>query len=143
MKRNVTNLQPWLDYFDLLRSYELNGYLEILPDKGEAYITQAAFFTLTGYDDDADLVNNNTDDAIRRLRTCTTLLRRLRAYAGWRSQEGKGYLKKPFAMNVVSDNRNNDPLFTMLLTRRRKWWALWRKVDDIEVIQYDTRHVKP
>lgn len=139
MKRNVTNLQPWLDYFDLLRSYERNGYLEMLPDKGEAYITQAAFFTLTGYDGDSDLIHNNTDDAIRRLRTCTALLRRMRAYAGWRSQEGKDYLAKPFAMNVVSDNRNNDPLFTMLLTRRRKWWSLWRKVDDIEVIQYESK----
>lgn len=140
---NVTNLQPWLDYFGMLSSYERNRYLEILPDKGEAYITQAAFFTLTGYDDDADLIRNNTDDAIRRLRTCIALLRHLRAYACWKSQKSIEYLKSPFAMNVVGDDRNNDPLFTVLLTRRRKWWVLWRKVDDIDIIVYGQRNNKP
>ena len=35
-------LQPWLDYFDMLHTYEQKGYLEVKPDKHEAFITRAA-----------------------------------------------------------------------------------------------------
>lgn len=109
----TVNLQPWLDYFELLRTYQQKGFLEMHPDKGEAYITEAALYTLG-------------PDSVTRLR----------AYAGFLSQEGAAYLERPFAVNVVRDDEPHDMKYTFLLTVRRRWWRLWRKGDDVEVIYY-------
>ena len=137
MKKSVTNLQPWLDYFKILQSYEQKGYLDVMPDKGEAYITMSDLLSLSGTEETPEALEAFTQDAVRMTRAFTDVLRRLRAYAGWRSQEGERFLTKPFAMNVVEDATIHDPLFTMLLTSRRKWWLLGGMADDIDVIVYN------
>ena len=45
------NLQPWLDYFDMLQTYIQGGFLEMLPAANEAYITEPALYNL-GYADE-------------------------------------------------------------------------------------------
>lgn len=129
----TVNLQPYLDYFDVLNSYIEKGYLEVYPEKGEAYVTEAALNALS----DSDAAPQEKDlvmEGARRLRTYTVTLRHIRAYAGWRSLEGKAYLDKPFALHVVKDMHPYDVLFTLVLSVRRRWWALWCKTDCIDVI---------
>ena len=114
----MKNLKPWMDYIDLLRTYQDRGYLEVLVEKHEAFITSAALWSLVP-----------PEDAPR-------LVRRLRLYAAWRRTDGRDYLQQPFALHVVDDGKSHDPLLTVLLTRRRRWWRLWRKGDKIDVITY-------
>lgn len=45
------NLQHVLDYFEVLKEYVQNGFLEVSPSTGESYITESAFYTLALYDD--------------------------------------------------------------------------------------------
>lgn len=129
--KKKTNLQPWLDYFGMLQTYEEKGLLRADPGKHEAYVTEAALCTLSSAD-------TQTDGA-GRLRSYGDVVRRLRAYAGWRSQEGNGYLKENFAVHVVKDDMPHDPVCTVLLERRRRWWSLFRMTDCFEVVGYDTR----
>ena len=139
MKKSVTNLQPWLDYFKILQSYEEKGLLEVSPDKGEAYVTLPALLSLTDTEESPDAVRCFVKDAARMTRQFAgvlRILRILRIYAGWKSQQGESFLKKPFAMNVVEDALPHNPLFTMLLTSRRTWRSLWVMADDIDVITY-------
>lgn len=126
----TTDLQPWLDYFDMLRTYEQKGFLEVMPDKHEAYVTQPAIFTLA----DADVHE--------RLQTAKAVFEtalRIRAYAAWKSQEGQPYLKQNFALHVVEPEHPHDLIHTLLLTQTRRWLRLWRKTDSIEVITYQTK----
>lgn len=46
-KNKHQDLQPWLDYFKMLQRYEQKGFLEIKPQEHEAYITRAAFCSLS------------------------------------------------------------------------------------------------
>ena len=46
MTKKHKNLQPWLDYFDMLHTYEQKGYLQMEPQKHETYVTRAALLTL-------------------------------------------------------------------------------------------------
>ena len=128
MRKRNRNLQPWLDYFGMLQEYESNGLLQVEPEKHEAYVTQAALATLYGADVHAD--------SYRGCRECAAVMRRVRAYAGWMSREGGAYMDRSFAMHVVKDDAPHDLLFTVLLTRRRRWWALWRRMDSFDVIDY-------
>ena len=137
----TVNLQPYIDYFDVLNRYIEKSYLEVYPDKGEAYITEAALNVLSNTDafpQEKDLVM----EGARRLRAYTATLRHIRAYAGWRSQEGKSYLDKPFALHVVKDMHPYDVLFTLVLSVRRHWWALWRPTDHIDVIPVTTKRTE-
>jgi len=123
----TTDLQPWLDYFDMLRTYEQKGYLEVMPDKHEAYVTHPTIFTLAGA------------DVYKRLQTAKAVFEtalRIRAYAAWRSQEGQPYLEKNFAIHIVESEHPHDLIHTLLLTRSRRWWKFWRKTDSVEVISY-------
>lgn len=126
MKARVKNLQPWLDYFSMLQVYEGRGFLEMTPDKREAYVTQAALYAVTP-----------GDDPYRQLASMAATIRRIRAYAAWRSREGKDYLKDSFAVHIVKDDEPHDLLWTVLITSRRVWWRLWTWHDHIEVIDYD------
>ena len=117
--RRYHDLQPWLDYFEMLHTYEQKGFLEVFPEKHEAYITEPALFTLSP-----------------ATKTLPSVVRRIRTYAGWRSQYGGTYLSHPFALHVVDAEEGHDLLYTLLLTRRRVWWKLWMKTDRIEVIEY-------
>lgn len=124
------SLQPWLDYFDLLHKYEQQGYLEVKPEKHEAYITRAALCTLsiTPHLFEGDGVVINT--------YILNVARYIRAYAAYRSASDADYDKYSFALHVVKEEAPHDLLCTILLTRRRVWWRLWGKAEKIEIINY-------
>lgn len=126
------NLQPWIDYFEMLQEYEHGGFLQTDPKKHEAYVTRAALLTLSGNEEPFEA----TSASIRQLREFSDVVRRVRAYAGWRSQEGKRYLKYSFAMHVVKEEEPHDVLCTILLSRVRPWWCPFWKRDRIETITY-------
>lgn len=126
------DLQPLLDYFKLLQTYERNGYLEVMPDKHEAFVTQAAFLTLAGVNE-ATLAKDLADQ--QRMSTATSdLLKHIRTYAGFRSQQGKQYLAGNFALHIVKDSQPHDLLNTILLTKKLDW--LKREKEHIDVISY-------
>ena len=133
--KKYKDLGPWLRYMDMLEVNEDKGYLEVLPAKGEAYITQPALFAIAG-------VGFSTRELGRGVEMQHVMdsvghtAMRIKAYAGWKSQEGKTFLDRPFALHVVKDTEPHDLLYTLLITRRRVWWKLWRKTDRIEVITY-------
>lgn len=137
MKTKHQDLQPMLDYFGMLQTYERKGYLEVLPEKGEAYITQPALFTFACVSfEEPKLADVNIPHVMKNVGHTAC---RIRTYAGWKSQQGKSYIDKPFALHVVADQHPHDLLYTLLLMRRRVWWKLWRKTDRIEVIDYKTQ----
>lgn len=125
MKKH-TDLQPWLDYFDMLRIYEEKGFLEVMPEKHEAYVTQPALHAMSEGD--------NPQEQFQKAIPDTAI--RIRAYAAWRSQDGRQYLKHPFALHVVEAEQPHDLIYTLLLTQNRRWQNLWRNTDSIEVISY-------
>lgn len=124
------SLQPWLDYFDLLHKYEQQGYLEVKPEKHEAYITRAALCTLSItphlFEGDGVVINTHI----------LNVARYIRAYAAYRSASDADYDKYAFALHVVKEEAPHDLLCTILLTRRRVWWRLWGKAEKIEIINY-------
>mgnify|MGYP006872985972 CR=1 FL=1 len=127
MSKKHKNLQPWLDYFGLLQTYEQKGFLEVKADKHEAYVTRAALLTLAGITPDdvqSAAVSQQLTDTVRRLRT----------YAAFRAQQGADYLAQNFALHVVHDDPPHDPLLTLLLSLKNR--HIGRKTDHIEVISY-------
>ena len=126
------NLQPWLDYFGMLQTYEQAGFLQINVGKHEAYVTQAALLTLAGVimQPGKDLTASDVLWPVFRI------VRRLRTYAAWRSATGGDYLSYSFSINVVEDSERYDPLYTILLTRERRWWKLWMKTDVVGFVSY-------
>ena len=80
------NLQPWLDYFEMLQQYVRNGYLETNQEKHEAYITPSALHTLANAD--------SRQDDLEWLCSYASVLRRIRAYTGWLSMQGKSYIER-------------------------------------------------
>lgn len=131
MKRS-TNLQPWISCFEMLEKYEEKGFLLVEAEKHEAHVTLPALLTMAGV-----VINPDTElDVPAILRTVGRTVRRLRGYAGWRSQHGGDYLSRPFALHVVKSDYPHDRLHTILLTRRRRWWKLWFHHDYFEVIEY-------
>ena len=125
-KKRPVNLQPWLDYFKMLQEYERNGYLEVSLNKGEAYITKAALYTLAG----------DTSQRYAMAKGMIAAARRIRAYVGWKGCFGREWLEKPFALNVVKDDTPHDMQYTILLSRKRRWWRLWMKTDVVNVIDF-------
>lgn len=134
MMARKKNLQPWLDYFGMLHTYEKNGFLEIAPEKHEAYITQPALLTLAGCD-----TENMKSDILRELRNVNRTVRRLRTYAAFRSTHGSEYMKRPFALNVVRDGEPHDLMYTIVITTRRRWWNLWMQRDHFDIVTYSYR----
>ena len=135
------DLSPLLDYFDMLKTYEQKGYLEVMPDKHEAYITRAAFYTIcyADYSDDGiqQLADSSHVAVQQRMKSVSDFVLYIRAYAGWRSQQGKAFMDKPFALHVVTENHPHDLLYTLLASHERVWWKLWLgKTDRVEVIAY-------
>ena len=129
MTQKHKNLQPWIDYFKVLQTYEQKGFLKVMPDKREAYITQPALHALSDGDDLQEQIKETIPETVLRIR----------GYAGWRSQEGEPYLKKNFALHVVEPEHPHDLIYTLLLTQSRRWLKLWRKTDSIEVISYQKK----
>jgi len=132
MDNRTTDLQPWLDYFKLLQTYERNGYLEVMPDKHEAFVTQAALLTLLGTDETT--LAEDLADRQQMLTATTDFLLRIRGYAGFKSREGEQYLKSNFALHIVKDNPPHDLLSTVLLTQKPGWFG--RRKEHVEVISY-------
>lgn len=126
------DLQPWLDYFAMLHTYEKKGYLEVVADKHEVFVTRAALMTLLGITPDGAV--NPADLAAQ----AAGFLRRVRAYAAWKSLTGSAYISWNFALHIVEDDHPHDGICTMLLSRRRRWQRLWFMGDSIEVISYDS-----
>lgn len=130
------DLQPWFDYFELLQTYVEKGYLEVLAEKNEAYITRPAFFALCGYDDVRQLEDTSPVAVSRRIKSVTDTMACIRTYTGWKSQQGVSFIEKPFAIHVVKEDLPHDLLYTLLLTRKRVWWNFWKKTDCAEVFSY-------
>lgn len=120
------DLQPWLEYFDMLRMYEYKGLLEINTEKGEAFITLPALHAMSPGDDPMEQLKTAIPASLRRIRT----------YAGWKSQQGSSFLDKPFALHVVKDEKPHDLLYTLLITSRRRWWWPFYETDKIDTIIY-------
>lgn len=124
------DLQPWLEYFEMLRRYKEKGLLHVQPDKHEAYVTEPALHTMTpGNDPQKQLRDGSIFRTVCRLRT----------YAAWLSTDGAAYTRQPFAVHVVRDEPPHDPIYTIVMERRRKWWRLWMLTDCIEVINYEVK----
>lgn len=130
MAKKHKDLQPWLDYFEMLRTYEDKGYLEVKPSEHEAYITRPALLTLTpGGDNPTTLSPETIPDTVRRIR----------AYAAFCAQHGDDYIMHPFFLHVVQDEPPHDLMHTILLTPTRSWRTLWRTREQVEVIDYDKK----
>lgn len=123
------SLQPWLEYFDLLHTYEQQGYLEVKPEKHEAYITRAALCTLSItphlFEGGGVVVNTYT----------LNVARYIRVYAAYRSASDADYDKYAFALHIVKEEPPHDVLCTLLLTRKRNWFGIRR--ERVEVINYE------
>lgn len=144
------DLQPWLDYFRLLQTHADAGLLLVKPADHEAYITQPCLHALTPGDDPTVQVATGA---------ILDTARHIRDYAAWLAADERGlqdfdpktfddpdmelpaiptaelsaYLAQPFAVNVVQPDEPHDPLYTILLTQRRKFW---RTKEQVEVIPY-------
>lgn len=129
------NLQPWLDYFEMLHTYEEKGFLQVEAEKHEAYVTEPALYTLAGCSFSAREKGMRID-AAHTMTQVGHLVRRLRVYAAWRSQGASSYDSHAFAVHMVKPDEPHDLLHTIILTTRRPWWKLWMKHDHFEVISY-------
>ncbi len=133
------DLQPWVDYFDMLGAYEEKGFLLVKPAEHEAYVTQPALCTLSALASQIDVTPGNAALLQQRLaEDMPDILRRIRAYAGWKSGQEYGYLTVPFILHVVQPDAPHDLICTFLMTPRRRWWLMpWKKADHIEIIKYE------
>lgn len=127
MAKNHKDLQPLLDYFDLLQTYERKGYLELQLNKHEAYVTQPALHAMSEGDDSQEQLRDGS---------IIETVRRIQGYAAFRSTKGVAYMEPPFAIHVVQAEPPYDPLYTLLITHHKSWRTLWRWRDNIEVIDY-------
>ena len=93
------NLEPWLDYFDMLNTYVKAGYLEVFPSLAEAYITEPALMTLANVDDITLLIEGmrrngqqlpmaKANDIWKHIRT---LAGRMHVYTEYLHQSELGY----------------------------------------------------
>jgi hypothetical protein len=124
------NLQPWLNYFELLKTFEKGAYLEMQEGKHEAYITLPAACLLAL---DRKITNVQIGDILVGM---PRVLRHIRAYAAWLSRRGKDYMAVPFALHIVEEKEPHDLLHTLVISSERKWWRLWMPHDSINVISY-------
>ena len=156
MTKKRTDLQPLLDYFDLLRRYEQKGYLEPKPEDHEVYITLSAYATLLPPAGMTAKENLSYGSAVYYN------LQHMRTYAAWLAaarrgladhdpktaadpmvplktiptKELTGYLSQPFSLHIVADEHPHDLITTLLLSKKRHWHHLWRKTDHVDVINY-------
>ena len=117
----------WLDYFELLKTYEQKGLLEIQTDYHEAYITRAALYALANADE---------CKSTRRQKVIFETARHFHTYAAWKSQQGSGYFNQPFAVNVVHEDMPHDLLYTIFISFRRRLWWPFRKTACFNIIHY-------
>lgn len=140
------NLQPWLDYFDMLRTYKEGGLLELHTDDSSAYITMPAILRLAGCDEIITRMKtqNIPDSQMHEMwRTINGKLKetatRIRAYAMFlqAAENGdKGTGGQAFALHVVADNHPHDLCFTILVKETRSCRKLGRKDLETDIIYY-------
>lgn len=150
------DLQPWLDYFAMLHTYEQKGFLEMKAAQHEAYVTRAAFFTLvpgtlTLYEDPGPAIDGLRELAVRLSRYGAFLAAQQRGLKDFDPEavnnpdaplpdipekELTAYFSRNFAVHVVKEEPPHDLLCTLLLSVRRRWWKPWEEELNIEVISY-------
>ena len=126
-KKKHKDLQPWLDYFDMLRANVESGFLQMSVVKHEAFVTQPGIHAMSEGDDPEKQIEDGSV-----LQTA----HRIFTYAAWLSGEGDGYRHKPFAVHVVKPDEPHDMIYTILFTRVLRFMR-WK--EKIEIINYPSK----
>lgn len=126
-KKKHKDLQPWLDYFDMLRANVEPGFLQMSVVKHEAFVAQPGIHAMSEGDDPAKQIENGS-----LLQTA----HRIFTYAAWLSGEGNGYRHKPFAVHVVKDTEPHDMIYTILFTSVFRF-CRWK--EKVKVINYPSK----
>lgn len=118
-KKKNSDLQPFLDYFSMLREYVAKGYMQLGVRKHEVYVTRTAIHAMSpGNDPAVQLRDGSVENTAFQLR----------AYAAWLSGEGNDYLDRNFAVHVVKDEEPYDLIYTILLSKGRRLFGGKTKV---------------
>lgn len=120
-------MQPWVDYFEMLRANVESGFLQMSVAKHEAFVTQPAIHAMSEGDDPAKQIEDGSV-----LQTA----HRIFTYAAWLSGEGDGYRHKPFAVHVVKADEPHDMIYTILFTRVLRFFK-WK--EKVEIISYPSK----
>lgn len=108
----MKDLQPYLDYFDVLRKYAEQGLLEVLPAAHEAYITAPALYALSYVDDIDKLVKHveHTGNRFEQLRlnaklfqSLTATTNNIRIYADFLNANADGFKEYQEAAETAKD----------------------------------------
>jgi len=108
----MKDLQPYLDYFDMLRTYAEQGLLEVLPAAHEAYITAPALYALSYVDDIDKLVKHveHTGNRFEQLRlnaklfqSLTATTNNIRIYADFLNANAEGFKQYQEASESAKD----------------------------------------
>ena len=126
-KKKHKDLQPWLDYFDMLRANVESGFLQMSVAKHEAFVTQPAIHAMSEGDDPEKQIEDGSV-----LQTA----HRIFTYAAWLSGEADGYRHKPFAVHVVKPDEPHDMIYTILFTRVLRFFK-WK--EKVEIISYPSK----
>ena len=116
-KKKHKDLQPWVDYFEMLRANVESGFLQMSVTKHEAFVTQPGIHAMSEGDDPAKQIEDGSV-----LQTA----HRIFTYAAWLSGEGDGYRHKPFAVHVVKPDEPHDMIYTILFTRVLRFFK-WKE----------------
>ena len=126
-KKKHKDLQPWVDYFEMLRANVESGFLQMSVVKHEAFVTQPGIHAMSEGDDPEKQIEDGSV-----LQTA----HRIFTYAAWLSGEGDGYRHKPFAVHVVKPDEPHDMIYTILFTRVLRF-MIWK--EKIEIINYPSK----
>lgn len=126
-KKKRKDLQPWVDYFEMLRVNVESGFLQMSVAKHEAFVTQPGIHAMSKGDDPAKQIEDGN---------IINTAHRIFVYAAWLSGEGNDYLHKPFAVHVVKPDEPHDMIYTILFTRVLKFMR-WK--EQVEVINYPSK----
>ena len=126
-KKKHKDLQPWLDYFGMLRVNVVSGFLQMSVVKHEAFVTQPGIHAMSEGDDSAKQIEDGS---------IINTAHRIFTYASWLSGEGNGYRHKPFAVHVVKPDEPHDMMYTILFTRVFRFWK-WK--EKVEIINYPSK----
>ena len=126
-KKKRKDLQPWVDYFEMLRVYVESGFLQMSVAKHEAFVTQSSIHAMSEGDDPAKQIEDGS---------IINTAHHIFTYAAWLSGEGNGYRYKPFAVHVVKPDEPHDMMYTILFTRVVRFWK-WK--EEVEIINYPSR----
>ena len=126
-KKKHKDLQPWVDYFEMLRANVESGFLQMSVVKHEAFVTQPGIHAMSEGDDPEKQIEDGSV-----LQTA----HRIFTYAAWLSGEGDGDRHKPFAVHVVKPDEPHDMIYTILFTRVLRFMR-WK--EKVEVMNYPSK----